>query len=956
MGSEVGREESMADSPLAGVLRKLLHLSRAAECEEGSDAHLLRQFVARRDEAAFAALLQRHGPLVLGVCRQVLRNPHDAEDAFQATFLVLARKAATIHRQGSLAAWLHRVAVNIARMAQRRAAVQQAHERRAGTMSRVQGMPDSDVADWQPLLHEEVDRLPMKYRAPIVLCYFQGKTHDDAARELGWPLGTVKGRLARARDLLRGRLTRRGVTLSATGFAAILAQGGAEAAVSPALLGTTLRAAVAFAAGTAAPGAASAEVLALAKAALSSTSGMKLLAVTALLLGAGVIACSVLMPTKPEAERGGAGPITVAAAGSKPAAGDQDTISVPEDPLPRGAVARLGSARLRAVSFALSPDGKTLAWIGGDASIAFSRGSVHVWDLKSAKELHRWAHPGALSVRFSPGGTILATSGGSHLRLWDLATGKALPKLGTGDWFSPRFAFTPDGKTILGTGSSGVPDTPGQVLRWDVTAGKALPPVQLQRRAFIGPSAFSPDGKRVAVTTGHTPLDLSPVCLCDAVTGKELRQIARTGQPDADVILGFSPGGQILTWLESNSTHILVDAASGEGLARIPGGRSPCLFSPDGRLVAARSESDSSVGLWETATGKLRRKLSQAGRCQPIGFARDGKSLVGAAPGEVCAWEVETGTVFLRHRSPGHTDTVRCLAFAPSGKVVATGGEDLRLWDAATGKERWRFAARTFWERSVAFSPDGETVGVVDMGTTIRLIDARTGKERRQMGGRQRENIGAVVFAPDGQFLAAADLRGGISMWSTTTGEQRLRFQGGGCHIAFSRDGKTLVSAGGHEGTVIVSDVPTGKELRRFLDVAYRGAASADLYIPHFASCSPDGAIVALCAGTTVKFWEVSSGKVMGEIKTDLLGGPAVFSPDGKRVALAGESKAGEDRELRIVEVATGRECGRFQGHEAGVTCLGFSPDGKTLASGSRDSTVLLWQVTPDETSKGGIR
>src|SRR5262249_45040927 len=161
-----------------------------------------------RDEEAFAGLLRRHGPLVFGVCRQVLGDAHDAEDAFQATFLVLARKAATVARQDSLAAWLHRVALNVARTARTAAARRRAPERE--TALRTRPGPGDEVApgDWQPLLHEEVDRLPEKYRVPVVLCYLEGRTHEEAARQLGWPLGSVKGRLARARDLLRARLTR----------------------------------------------------------------------------------------------------------------------------------------------------------------------------------------------------------------------------------------------------------------------------------------------------------------------------------------------------------------------------------------------------------------------------------------------------------------------------------------------------------------------------------------------------------------------------------------------------------------------------------------------------------------------------------------------------------------------------------------------------------------------------
>src|SRR5262249_34985593 len=177
----------MAGSLLTGVLR---YVGALAGGGDRCDEELLGQFVARRDEAAFAALLERHGPLVLAVCRQLLGQVDDAEDAFQAVFLILARKAASVRRQESLAAWLHRVAVNLCRTAQVNAARQRSRERRAVLMAATNPAEDEAPGDWQPILHEEVDRLPDKYRLPVVLCYFDGASHEETARRLGWPLGT----------------------------------------------------------------------------------------------------------------------------------------------------------------------------------------------------------------------------------------------------------------------------------------------------------------------------------------------------------------------------------------------------------------------------------------------------------------------------------------------------------------------------------------------------------------------------------------------------------------------------------------------------------------------------------------------------------------------------------------------------------------------------------------------
>ena len=219
-----------------------------------SEGELLDRFVRGRDESAFEALVARHGPMVLSVCRQLLRDPNDVDDAFQATFLVLVRKAGTLRRCDLLGNWLYGVAYRVALRARSLSARRSARfgTKRGSTACRARiamgsSDPISDAltkSECTPWLHQEVSYLPEKYRTPIVLCYFEGLTHDEAASRLGWPLGTVKGRLSRARDLLRRRLIRRGVTLPAAALAAELMRAHAEAAVPAALEMSTTRAAM----------------------------------------------------------------------------------------------------------------------------------------------------------------------------------------------------------------------------------------------------------------------------------------------------------------------------------------------------------------------------------------------------------------------------------------------------------------------------------------------------------------------------------------------------------------------------------------------------------------------------------------------------------------------------------------------------------------------------------------
>ena len=217
-----------------------------------SEGELLERFVGSRDEAAFESLIARHGPMVMGVCRRLLRDPNDVDDAFQATFLVLVRRAGTLRRCDLLGNWLYGVAHRVANRSRVLAARRLARtpfgpdvvDQLDVALGRRNGA-DSSVHDPEPVawLHEEVRRLPEKYRTLVLLCYFEGLRYEEAAMRLGCPIGTVKGRLARARDLLRKRLVRRGVGLSAVALESHLALADALATVNQSLKWATLKAA-----------------------------------------------------------------------------------------------------------------------------------------------------------------------------------------------------------------------------------------------------------------------------------------------------------------------------------------------------------------------------------------------------------------------------------------------------------------------------------------------------------------------------------------------------------------------------------------------------------------------------------------------------------------------------------------------------------------------------------------
>jgi RNA polymerase sigma factor (sigma-70 family) len=272
---------------LPNQLTSLLRFGVVGDC---SDGQLVQRFLTARDgadQAAFTALVVRHGPMVFSVCRQVLDNGPDAEDAFQSTFLVLARKAASVRKLESLASWLHRVALRVAIHAKTEAARRRLYERRLAVMKAVQIAREEVSLEGCRELHEEIARLPERFREPVVLCYLEGLTTEEAAMRIGCPLGTVLSRLSRARERLRGKLERRGLTPSKASLMLGLTPRTLDC-VAAGLLDSTVRAAFGFAGRRASEaGMASASAIILAKGVLHtmSISKLKVLGTTTLVCG-----------------------------------------------------------------------------------------------------------------------------------------------------------------------------------------------------------------------------------------------------------------------------------------------------------------------------------------------------------------------------------------------------------------------------------------------------------------------------------------------------------------------------------------------------------------------------------------------------------------------------------------------------------------------------------------------
>jgi RNA polymerase sigma factor (sigma-70 family) len=460
-----------------------------------TDAELLQRFLKHREDTAFSLLVQRHGPMVLSVCRRLLGDSHSAEDSMQATFLVLVRRAASIRSTRSIASWLHGVAQRIA--LKTRAQIKVRQKREMPLVDEPAVMPRNDIG-WQEMygvLDEEIGRLPEKYRAPVVLCYFEDKSYDQAAKELGWSKSSLAKRLTRARELLRQQLVRQGVAISGGVLAMLLCDKVSGAHLPAMLTIKTVKAAALVATGkSAAGGCLSTGALALAEEAMvgmvtgKAKSVLVVLALGLAIGAAGWVSYGRLgeraasVPQAPVAQE-----TAGALAKKKGPALDQYG-----DPLPQGAVARLGSARFRGMALALafSRDAKILASAGGDLGVS-------LWEAATGRLLHRLPLPGSCnSLAIAADGKSFV-AGGDIPCLIDMETGKKVREFklpaGCSEWC---VALSPDGRT-LAAGSGSVNNGSATVVLLDVATG------QLKRRlrdfrGGVRTVAFSPDGKLLA--------------------------------------------------------------------------------------------------------------------------------------------------------------------------------------------------------------------------------------------------------------------------------------------------------------------------------------------------------------------------------------------------------------------------------------------------------------------------
>lgn len=938
---------------MATPLMRLLPELRRIAAPPASDADLLGRFVRQRDETAFTLLVERHWPMVQHVCRRVLGDAHAAEDACQATFLVLARKAAAVGRPAMLAGWLYRVAHRVALKA--RCANCRWHATSARAVPR-DAVPDplSELTGRELLvvLEEELQRLPETYRMAVVCCCLESLTLDEAAVRLGCTAGALRGRLERGRACLHRRLLKRGLTLPAVLAAAEIARGSTTASA----VAVTVKAALAFGSPLAGTAPIPVEAVRLANAVLRGTAFTYLKAALVLSLALGVAAVGVGMLSQPPP----AVPRPQAAPPPQPAR-EKPRTDRQGDPLPAGAVMRLGTVRLRnsesflgmhTAALAYTRDGRAIVsggWGGAavwDAAtgklirrvgieLPQSFGPAHVspddklvaiggwgperdtagavYEIGTGRRLYSFGNLGSQHVwgRFSPDGKILAAYGtDNEIQLHDAGSGRRLRPL-AGHKFGQGgggtvvdVVFTPDSKTLISAGGDGT------IRLWDIATAK-------EKKQMLGGAegirqvALSDDGALFAsqawvkIKQGVQDGD-HRIRVWEVASGKEAGVIQMPPRKDENSypsprLLGFTPDGSLIT--SADGVVRVWHPRTGKQLRQWSDKESPLLavaFAPDGKTFAA-VEGHQALRIRDYATGReLLPLVGHRNSVRAIAVAADGRTVATAGDDQaVFVWDALTGKQL--RRLTGFDRRVRFMAFAPDSRTVfAAGDAMLAAWDAATGQERYRRVGHEnapYWA-TAALSTDGKTLAWAAEEKAILLLDADTGKDLRKLDGSGR-NLEGLAFAPDNNTLLGWTGDERLHAWNPQTGECRVK----PCKalqsvraVAFSPDTRRA-AFGGHETALVLADLTTGKEVARIANVSGQDADAVNAI---------------------------------------------AFSPDGRTLAWAGP----RDGVVRLTEVATGKERRRLVGHRGNVQALAFTAAGTMLVSGGADTTCLVWDLT----------
>jgi RNA polymerase sigma factor (sigma-70 family) len=964
----------MPHGRLHSVVTYIRHMSRPHQIA-ASDRELLERFAAQGDEAAFAALVERHAGMVLSTCQRILRNHHDAEDAVQATFFVLARKSGRIRWRESIASWLSAVAYRVAHKA--RGLV--GHCQESAFYGMVQSVPPVDTEalsnELRAVVDDEIQRLPKRLRDPVVLCYLEARTYEQAAQILGWRPSTLKGRLEKARNLLRSRLAGRDLLPGVCLPAVLEAQLG-PGAVPARLAASISRIAVLVRAGEAvAPGLMPPQVAALMNCSVPGMTVTKACLLVALVLVMGLSAVGGTLlgrqgGIKDPEERNEQGRLLAPAPKnlSQPAVVAQARLDRFGDPLPEDAIGRLGTTRLRhggRIRFLrFTPDGKTL--------VSQAEDGIRTWIVASAA-LSRFfpkepATPAGASVDLSPDGKLLAAPGASGVGIWEIDTGRRVRTLGTAS--STLVCFSTDGATLATVNGANA----DEISLWQVSSGRLLRSWK-DTQGPITSLLFTGDGQAVltANTAWRPPMgrESNRITAWDPATGKEWRRI-ELGSYGPNQIAVSSNGRLLAALCRTNmSARVLVwELATGQEVWRLepgppppnqpgrPGELNSLTFFPDGKLLIA-GQGDDLLVTWSAATGPEKRLFSrELALAGVLAVSRDGKTVAASPPqSAIRLIDWDTG----KYKFSDMTYPYRSVAgvTAHGRTVVMRGGHDVYVWDPTTGHERLLFERpeTTFWR--VRLTTDERRLQVweeMPRQEAVRAVsvwDLATGNEveRVQCPEKSNESLYPLALSPDGKTAALLDLASNpradaVVLMEMNTGKILRRLAGNGpmaLRATFTQDGRRLVVwRPGEMSSLHVWDSASGQLL---MQIPIQGPKPD---VPGIPRCepqiSPDGRRVAVAGqGLSFAVYDLTTGELVRSVdKLDDNPQILALSQDGRCIAWGGKRSP----IVAIVELASGRERQRLAGHEGKIMSLEFSGNGKMLVSHSDDTTALAWDLT----------